>query len=288
MASLAQHVLALTISLASPTTSDPIAWVTLPNGITLRYLEQGDPNGRPLVMLHGYTDSWQSYERVLPLLPSRYRVIALDLRGHGGSDRPAGGYAIADMADDVVRLLAMLDLDEVTLVGHSMGSLVAREVVRRAPRRIERLVLIGSAARVLNGGTEQLFELIESFGDRIPADFIEEFQRSTFARPLPDDFMAGVLAASRSVPPRVWHGAARDMKQRDDRRRLRQIRIPTLLMWGEGDQVFGRLDQDVLLDGIPGSRLVAYAGVGHAPHWEVPGAFASDLLGFLEEEQERR
>jgi pimeloyl-ACP methyl ester carboxylesterase len=78
------------------------------------------------------------------------------------------------------------------------------------------------------------------------------------------------------------------MRQWDDRRRLRQIRIPTLLMWGEGDQVFGRLDQDALLDGIPGSRLVAYAGVGHAPHWEVPGAFASDLLGFLEEEQERR
>ena len=285
---LSQHLLALTLGITAPAPVQPLAWVTLSNGVTLRYLEQGAPDGEPVILLHGYTDSWQSFARVLPLLPNRFRVIAIDLRGHGGSDRPAGGYGIADMADDVVRLMAELGVDDATVIGHSMGSFVAREVVRRVPRRVNRLVLVGSAATAVNEGTQQLFDLIDSFGDQIPLEFIDEFQRSTFTRPLPEDFVAGVMAASSSVPPRVWREAAEGMRRWNDRRRLGQLRLPTLLVWGEQDQVFRRMDQDALLDAIPGSRLVAYRGTGHAPHWEVPEAFVADLLGFLDEDQERR
>jgi non-heme chloroperoxidase len=281
-------LLSLALGATVPAHAQPLSWLTLSNGVTLRYLEQGDPDGVPLVLLHGYTDSWQSYARVLPLIPRRFRVIAVDLRGHGGSDRPTTGYGIPDMADDVVRLLVALDVDDAHLVGHSMGSFVAREVVRRTPRRIQRLVLVGSAATAMNEGTQQLFDLIETFDEQIPLDFIEEFQRSTFARPLPADFLAGVMAASGAVAPRVWRGAAEGMRQFDDVRRLRQLRLPTLLVWGEEDQVFKRRDQEALLDAIPGSRLVSYRATGHAPHWEVPESFVADLLGFIEDDQERR
>lgn len=285
---LSQHLLALAIGVAAPVPTHPLAWRTLSNGVTIRYLDEGDPRGTPIVLLHGYSDSWQSFSRVLPLIPDRFRVIAVDLRGHGGSDRPASGYGIGDMADDVVRLMADLELERAVMVGHSMGSFVAREVVRRAPRRFDRLVLVGSAANVINEGTQQLFEVIHTFDDHVPPEFISEFQRSTFARPLPDAFVADVIAASSSVPPRVWREAAHGMMMWNDQRRLPQLRLPTLLVWGEKDQVFGRADQEALLDAIPGSRLVAYQDTGHAPHWEVPEAFINDLLGFLEEDQERR
>jgi non-heme chloroperoxidase len=288
MPSLASSLLAVVIGVTAPTPARPLTWLTLSNGVTIRYMEQGDPNGIPIVMLHGYSDSWQSFARVLPAFPDRFRLIAVDLRGHGGSDRPPSRFGIADMADDVARLLVALDLERATLIGHSMGSFVAREAARRAGRRVHRLVLVGSAPRLLNEGTEQLFDLIASFGEQIPPEFIEEFQRSTFARPLPDDFVAGVMAASHALPPRVWREAAKGMRIWDDRRRLSQLRLPTLLVWGELDQVFTRVEQDALLDAIPGSRLISYAATGHAPHWEVPSAFVADVLGFMEEEQERR
>ncbi|HKG95645.1 MAG TPA: alpha/beta fold hydrolase, partial [Gemmatimonadaceae bacterium] len=79
--------------------------VRLPTGVRLRYAEQGDPSGHPIILLHGYSDSWFSYSGVLPLLPERYHVYALDLRGHGESDRPAAGYAMRDLAADVVAFM---------------------------------------------------------------------------------------------------------------------------------------------------------------------------------------
>jgi pimeloyl-ACP methyl ester carboxylesterase len=184
--------------------------------------------------------------------------------------------------------MGVLELDNAIVIGHSLGSFVAREVARRAPRQVSRLVLVGSGAWANNEGMNQLRDLIHSFGEQIPAAFIDEFQRSTFSRPLPDEFLTAVMAASASVPPRVWRDGIDGLIAFDDRRRLRQLRLPTLLIWGEQDQVFTRTDQEALLDGIPGSRLVAYGGIGHAPHWEVPEAFVADLLAFVEEDQERR
>ena len=74
--------------------------VTLPSGVRLQYAETGKPDGEPIILLHGYTDSWFSYSRVLPLLAPRYRAIAITQRGHGDSDRP-GSYTGGDFAADV-------------------------------------------------------------------------------------------------------------------------------------------------------------------------------------------
>src|SRR5690606_28425617 len=79
--------------------------VQLPTGVRLHYAEQGDPAGEPVILLHGYSDSWFSWSRVLPLFPSSWRVYALDQRGQGDSDRPATGYGMADIAADVIAFL---------------------------------------------------------------------------------------------------------------------------------------------------------------------------------------
>src|SRR5690606_18194623 len=100
-------------------------WITLPNGVTIRYDERGDPNADALILLHGYTDARQSFERLTAHLPHRIRTIAIDIRGHGDSDR-TDSYDIRAMADDVVRFIEARGLRRVTLVGHSMGSQVAR------------------------------------------------------------------------------------------------------------------------------------------------------------------
>src|SRR3712207_5617296 len=84
--------------------------IRLPNGIELPYVEQGNADGVPVLFLHGYTDSWHSFEPLLPYFSPSTRVIALSLRGHGDATRPATGYAMADYAEDVTMVADALGI----------------------------------------------------------------------------------------------------------------------------------------------------------------------------------
>ena len=110
-------------------TFTPIARsVKLRTGVTLDYAEQGNPAGLPVVLLHGYTDSWRSFTRVLPHLSLSLRVFAPSQRGHGDSDRPIGGYAPKDFSTDLAAFLAAFGLPRAVIVGHSMGAYVAQRL----------------------------------------------------------------------------------------------------------------------------------------------------------------
>lgn len=273
--------------LGSALTGPDPRWLTLPSGLTLRYEERGDTTGDPLILLHGYTDSRQSFERLASQLPYRVRTIAIDLRGHGDSDRP-GSYDIREMANDVVRFIEAKRLRRVTLVGHSMGSLVAREAARKARSRVAGLVLIGSGVTFDNEVVRGLQAELNSLGDAIDREFVEGFQRSTLYAPVPAGFLDKVIEASSTVPPAIWRDVLVQILEYNDSRSLASIRVPTMLMWGSRDAIVSRTDQEALLSGIPGSYLVEYRDVGHAPHWERPAAVVADLLAFLEGEPDRR
>src|SRR5688572_18622759 len=139
--------------------------VRLSNGVTLHYASQGPRTGPAVIMIHGYSDSWFSFSRVLPLLPPELRVIAPDMRGHGDSERPLSGYRIADMADDVIRLMDARNIPRAVLIGHSMGSFVARAAFELAPSRISRLVLIGGAPTCDNDGVWKLQGVVNELTD---------------------------------------------------------------------------------------------------------------------------
>src|SRR5215813_5937014 len=132
-------------STGSPSPSLQFADARLSTGVRLRYAESGDPAGHPIILLHGYTDSWFSFSRALPYFDPSHHVYILDQRGHGDSDRPASGYTFSDFAADVIAFMEAKGIKRATLVGHSMGSIVAQGVALLAPERVERLVLIGSA-----------------------------------------------------------------------------------------------------------------------------------------------
>ena len=118
--------------------------VQLPNRVKLPYVEQGDPAGVPVVFLHGVTDSWRSFEPVLPHLPESLHVFALTQRGHGDADRPATGYRTRHFAADVVAFMDALGLEQAIVVGHSMGSTNALRFAIDHPERT--LALAGSFA----------------------------------------------------------------------------------------------------------------------------------------------
>ncbi len=102
----------------------------------------GPANGPPLLLIHGVTRCWQDWSPLLPELTRHWRVIALDLRGHGASERSNHGeYLIRNFADDAVRFLHLLGDEPVAVFGHSLGAMVAAVVAAHAPRRVRALVL---------------------------------------------------------------------------------------------------------------------------------------------------
>ena len=113
--------------------------------LDLHYVECGA--GRPVVLLHGYTDSWRSFRLVLPRLATACRCLAIDLRGHGASRYAGDDLTLDDFAGDVIELLDQLGIGSATLVGHSMGSFIARKVALCRPDLVERLILVGSGLR---------------------------------------------------------------------------------------------------------------------------------------------
>jgi pimeloyl-ACP methyl ester carboxylesterase len=255
----------------------------LPSGITLNYRVQGNPNGKPIILLHGGGDSWHSYDLVYPLLPAEYRVYAITLRGHGWSDHPAEGYAIADFAADIRAFLVQQKLSGVTLVGHSLGSFVAQRVAADDDGRIAKLVLIGSGPGIFHdqATVNALLTTFGSLKDPIPYTFARDFQASTINSAVPPAFFETMVAEALKAPADMWHGLARGLTVPGDPDLPTRIKAPTLILWGEKDQILKREDEDVLSAKIAHSKFLAYPDTGHALHWERPERFAADLLDFV-------
>lgn len=259
--------------------------ISLPTGITLPYVEQGDPNGMPVILLHGVTDSWRSFELMLPHLPPSLHAFALSQRGHGDADRPTAGYGFHDFAADVAAFMDTLQLETAVLVGHSMGSGVAQRFALDYPDRLSGLVLVGSFATLPdNPGVREFWNsTVSRLVDPIDPNLVREFQQSTLAQPVPAAFFETVVQESLKVPARVWRATFATFLREDWSGELGKITAPTLIIWGDQDRYFPRSDQDILTATIPDARLLVYPGAGHDPHWEEPKRFTHDVVAFIEQ-----
>lgn len=263
---------------------DDVRTVNAADGIRLQYVECGDREGVPVVFLHGISDSWRSFEGVLPVLPAHLRGIAVSQRGHGDSDRPPSGYRAEDFASDVAGLLSALGLARAVVVGHSMGASVAQRLALDHPDRVLALVLVGGRATWGNRPEViALCDYVRTMTDPVDPGFVRDFQLSTVARPVPDALIDAMVAESLKLPARVWQAACGELlRVADTSAELARLRVPTLLLDGAAD-VFARDAQESLAAAIGGARLVIYPDTGHAPHWEVPERFVADLVGFVDE-----
>ena len=263
--------------------------IELPTGVVLPYVEQGDAAGVPVLLLHGVTDSWRSFEPVLPHLPPTMRAFALTQRGHGDATRPETGYRTRDFAADIAAFVDVLGLEPPIVVGHSMGSVNAARFAIDHPRALRALVLVAAFASFRNKpGMVEFWESgISPLSDPIEPAFAREFQESTLANPVSREFLDMVVGESLKVPARVWKGAFAGFLEDDFATELDRIRVPTWIAWGDRDNFCPRADQEALLATIPGSRLSVYEGVGHALHWEEPLRFAVELAVFVSSIEKR-
>jgi pimeloyl-ACP methyl ester carboxylesterase len=261
--------------------------VELSTGVTLQYVEQGDLGGLPVLFLHGATDSWHSFETLLPYLPPTWRSIAIAQRGHGDSSKPAHGYGPPDFVADIAAFQDALGIGPSVIVGHSFGSLIGQRFAVAFPERALALVLMATFRNLRgNPGVEEFLEqVITPLTDPIDPAIAREFQESTLARPIPDAYLETVVAESLKAPARVWRELFTTVVATDFERGLDTLTAPTLILWGDQDVYSSRDDQEFITQTIPGAQLIVYPGYGHAFHWEDPAMVAADLIAFVEDDR---
>jgi pimeloyl-ACP methyl ester carboxylesterase len=274
----------------------PIRWRTI-HGYRRAFRLAG--KGPAILLVHGICDSSRTWQPVIPRLAANHTVIAPDLLGHGASDKPRADYSVAAYANGMRDLLSTLDIERVTIVGHSLGAGIAMQFAYQYPDRTERLVLVsaGGIAREVNpllrllslSGTQagllalrlptvrRQAHLAAGLLELLPADVgvdASEFLR--IFESLPDATARSAFARTlRAVVD--WRGQVVTML---DRCYLTQG-MPTLLLWGSRDPVIPASHAQLAHEAMPGSRLEVFNGAGHFPYRSDPERFVAVVEDFL-------
>lgn len=282
----------LAILAATPTFADvkPVPgqaeWVdarqslTTPDGLEMTYVAMGGSEGTPLIMVHGYTDNSRGWSELAPHLGDR-PMIALDLRGHGGTQAPQCCYSPDDFAHDIVGAMDTLGIERADIIGHSLGAITAANLAGIYPDRVEKLVLIGVGTSVPAGTLDWLWENIPALPDVIDPE--SQFMLDWYSDPNPvnEDFKSRERAESAATERHVWMAVLEALSSHDWSYLARRIKAETVIFWGDQDKLFPLESQNQLRAVLPEAKLVVIEGAGHNPNWEDPEGFAQLLNQFL-------
>ncbi|HEU4721712.1 MAG TPA: alpha/beta hydrolase [Gemmatimonadaceae bacterium] len=257
------------------------AKVGLETRVSLAYVDSGPRSRDALVLLPGLSDSWRSYELVLPHLPATFRTIAVSQRGHGDSDKPESGYTVRDFAADLYALLAALEVERAVIAAHSSASIVARRFAIDHREKVVGLVLEGSFLE-LGEGAAQFQARLVALEDPVPREFARDLASATFVRPVATAFIEAMIEENLKAPARVWRQTFASLLDYDDAAEIAGLDVSTLVIWGDEDAIIDRTATETLVRSVRNAKLVVYEGVGHTPHWEDPARFGQDVAAFVE------
>ncbi len=259
------------------------------DGVRVRYVDEG--TGSPVVLIHGFASSLETWNAVMPELVRRgHRVIALDLRGFGWTDRPPGDYSSEAQAHIVLGLMDRLGVQRAAIVGHSYGAGVTLRLALMAPERVERIALYDAWA--YDGQLPAFFHVAraDGIGEAMFATWYGERTEDRMALAFHDQryvTMELIDAVDASLARPGTYAAAlaavRAMHYEAVEDQYRTIEQPVLLLWGREDHVTPLEIGERLSRELPGARLVVYPGCGHFPMIEHRAQSTAELARFLDE-----
>lgn len=265
--------------------------MALPDGEVMAYIDMGNSSGAAVVLIHGYTDNARDWVPMVPYLSRKFRLILVDIRGHGQSSKPECCYSRLDFAYDIKLLMDGLGIDKADLVGHSLGSIIAQTFAEYWPERTSRVVLISSTGGNPPDAPKQPPQF--DFADQIrqlkePIDPDSPFMIAWWDSPTPvdPDFIRRQRKDAAGIPLRVWlavldEALPQDIAYLDLQRTLPRLRAPTLLIWGSKDPIMEEPMRRSLREALPQAKVKIFEGLGHNPFWEDPNAVAEVINGFL-------
>ena len=271
----------------------------VPNGphgsvLNVRYRDQGNPDGEPIIFIHGSSASLHTWEGVVAALGDRYRLISYDQPGHGlTGPHPDDDYSAQGMFEALDAVMKALGVRKAVLVGNSMGGWVSWRYALDYPSRVKALVLIDAAGAPsadvppLNLG----FRLIQNPITRplsrfiTPRALVKKSIEQTVGDPRKvDDKTVDLYWELLRVPGNRRATILRALTPRQTEKygnSLGEITAPTLILWGEKDRLIYASSADIFDAHIPDSRKIIYPGIGHIPMEETPQRVAQDIDAFL-------
>lgn len=265
-------------------------------GLVIHYTDEGREDGQTLLLVHGFAASVHAWRPWAERLRDDYRLVAIDLPGHGLTEAPEGYRASLDRNADLIGMLAdHVGVDRFVLAGNSMGGAVSLAFAMKRPERLEALVLVDAAGwpgdeeagrggppgllGLLNNGVGRaflrLFNVRSLAEDGLKSAYLDEaLVTDDLIRRYADLAMArghrDILLTQRSRPDKPWSPSD-----------FAAIRLPVLVMSGEQDRLIPVDDARAIAAAIPGAELVTYPEGGHLPMEQLPDATVRDLRAFL-------
>ena len=257
-------------------------------GTRVRYRDTGE--GPPVIMIHGFASSLETWDLVQPIIAKNHRVISLDLKGFGWTDRPEGDYSPWAEAKIVRALMDRRGIDRAAIVAHSWGSSVALALALGAPERVTKIALYD--AWVYEDQIPTFFRLArrQGLGELLFGVYYKErpderlslafYDPTVVNEKLAEDIERAV---ERPGTVAAALAAVRGQTFSEVEKRYRTITKPTLLLWGREDVVTTIDFAERLAKELPNSRLVVYPKCGHFPMLEAMPASTRELAKFLDE-----
>lgn len=258
------------------------------DGARIHYVEAGQ--GEPVVLIHGLNASTYSFRYIIPELAQRFRVVALDLKGFGHSERPTkSDYSLSAQADVVAGAMEQLSIERAMVIGHSMGGAVSMRLALRHPERVKRLVLVDSASDREFGRGLGVAPLLRPLLYLAMPFTVQSgrYRRMALRAQVHDtalltpEFVEAHFRPSRMKGHRRALGALMVDRRRDEPLRPEEIGAPTLILWGEHDRFLPPEAGGELALRIPNARLDLVPSAGHLPLEEQPDYCNRALLAFL-------
>ena len=248
-------------------------------GYKVRYLEEGDSK-KNILLLHGLGGSAERWVKVIPLLSSKYRVIAPDLIGFGHSEKPSVDYTIEFFAKFLTGFIDSLDISKTVLIGSSLGGQVAAECAGNN-NSIEKLVLVApSGAMKHSTPTIDAYMMAALYPNPSSARIAFEMMSGIgkVDDTTVDNFVERMSAPNAKL---AFISAVLSVKNSQIRDSLQKIKIPTLLLWGKEDKMIPVEYAQEFIDSIRNCKFHELSGIGHLPHVEDAEGFTQSVLDFL-------
>lgn len=260
------------------------------SGGDLEVVEEGPRSGSPIVLIHCFTCAINYWNKMMPALARQHRVVAIDLLGHGGSEKPKSGYSVSNQADLIAQALAKLGVSDAEVVGHSLGGAVAVALAQQSPALVNRVFIVDTPPTHEEGDLGLVAKLGfapvigEAFW-RIKPDFaVRKGLEVAFAPgfKVPDEFVEDVDRMTFSAYDDSASGFDDYVKEEPLDQRMAETGKPLMVIMGAEEQIIDEPAKRLAeyRSTVPGTQTKLISGAGHSPNVEKPAETAALVLGF--------
>ena len=265
------------------------------NGLKFHYLEWGSPDNPPMLLLHGFAQTCHSWDFVALSFCDRFRVMALDQRGHGDSDwAPNGDYSPETQQHDIKAIVESLDLNEFVLMGLSMGGRNSFTYAANNPDRVKALVIVDAGPENRRGGTENIRNFVQQADELNSVDeFVERVMKFNPRRSA-EQIRGSIMHNLKQLPNGKWtwkydkilRSPGRRMGSDPDMTKrlwgyVESLQCPTLVVRGGNSDVIALDTADGMHKRIPNGKLATVEGAGHLVMGDSPAGFQKVVRNFL-------